>query len=229
MGWVLKKTVVMVGMMGSGKTAIGTALARALNVPFLDSDQEIVKAANMTIAEIFERDGEPFFRNKETQVISRLLSETPGVLSTGGGAFMSAENRQMIHDRSQHPVFCRRPVLCQLAPGYIPEDCLNSDQVSFKVAKWSFADLQISPLLAIDRLFNIFEQLSRFHDTQVFSAIPVGSIIAVELKVRLAKYLGNRLAFPLRKLIIHINESTFNIFADNKRGKVFKDRGVEFN
>ena len=99
MGWKLKKTVVMVGMMGSGKTAIGTALARALAVPFLDSDQEIVKAANMSIAEIFERDGEPFFREKETQVISRLLSEAPGVLSTGGGAFMSAENRQMIRER----------------------------------------------------------------------------------------------------------------------------------
>ena len=94
----LAKTVVMVGMMGAGKTAVGTALARHLGVPFLDSDEEIVRAANRTIAEIFERDGEAFFRARETEVISRLLRGTPCVLSTGGGAFLSAANRQMIHD-----------------------------------------------------------------------------------------------------------------------------------
>ena len=59
MAYELKKTVVLVGMMGSGKTAVGSALARQLDVPFLDSDTEIVHAANMTIPEIFERDGEP--------------------------------------------------------------------------------------------------------------------------------------------------------------------------
>ncbi len=89
----------MVGMMGAGKTAIGTALARRLGVPFLDSDEEIVKAANMTIAEIFERDGEPFFRRKETQVIGRLLETECCILSTGGGAFLSEENRKMISER----------------------------------------------------------------------------------------------------------------------------------
>lgn len=86
----------MVGMMGSGKTAIGTALARRLNVPFLDSDAEIEAAANMTIAEIFARDGEAFFRAKEAQVISRLLDGRPAVLSTGGGAFLQAGNREAI-------------------------------------------------------------------------------------------------------------------------------------
>lgn len=92
----LRKTVVMVGMMGAGKSAVGTALARLLNVPFLDSDEEIVKAANRTIAEIFARDGEPFFRQKEAQVISRLLRGPPCVLSTGGGAFMAEGNRTEI-------------------------------------------------------------------------------------------------------------------------------------
>lgn len=82
--------------MGAGKTAVGTQLARQLGVPFLDSDDEIVRAANMEIAEIFERDGEPFFRRKESQVIARLLSGPPGVLSVGGGAYLSAENRAMI-------------------------------------------------------------------------------------------------------------------------------------
>tara|TARA_R110002096_G_scaffold395346_8_gene590819 strand:+ start:1018 stop:1623 length:606 start_codon:yes stop_codon:yes gene_type:complete len=95
-GMRLKKSVVMVGMMGAGKTAVGTQLSRILEVPFIDSDDEIVRAANRNIAEIFERDGEPFFRQKETQVITRLLEGTPCVLSTGGGAFMSAANRQLI-------------------------------------------------------------------------------------------------------------------------------------
>lgn len=82
--------------MGSGKTAVGTALARLLHAPFLDSDTEIEKAANRTIAEIFERDGEPFFREKEAQVIARLLQSEKGVLSTGGGAFLAERNRAEI-------------------------------------------------------------------------------------------------------------------------------------
>ncbi|MCA0928754.1 shikimate kinase [Ruegeria profundi] len=98
-GFVLHKTVVLVGMMGAGKTAVGRALAARLGVPFLDSDAEIESAANMTIPEIFERDGEPFFRGKESQVIGRLLDEEKGILSTGGGAFLSERNRTMISER----------------------------------------------------------------------------------------------------------------------------------
>ena len=99
MGLKLKKTVVLVGMMGAGKTAVGRAVAAALGVPFLDSDSEIEKAANMTIAEILARDGEPFFRRKESQVIDRLLEEECCILSTGGGAFLAEENRQAISDK----------------------------------------------------------------------------------------------------------------------------------
>ncbi len=94
--WRLKKTLVMVGMMGAGKTAVGTQLGKVLNVPFLDSDEEIVRAANQSIAEIFERDGEAFFRARETEVLARLLRGTPCVLSTGGGAFLSDTNRKLI-------------------------------------------------------------------------------------------------------------------------------------
>ncbi|MCG7519531.1 shikimate kinase [Ruegeria sp. Ofav3-42] len=97
--FALHKTVVLVGMMGAGKTAVGRALAARLGVPFLDSDAEIESAANMTIPEIFERDGEPFFRTKESQVIGRLLDEEKGILSTGGGAFLAEQNRQMITER----------------------------------------------------------------------------------------------------------------------------------
>lgn len=92
----LNKTVVIVGMMGSGKTAVGKALALELNVSFMDSDNEISAAANRSITEIFERDGEAFFRSAESKVIERLLKGPACVLSTGGGAFMSGENRRLI-------------------------------------------------------------------------------------------------------------------------------------
>ena len=95
----LKKTVVLVGMMGAGKTAIGRALAARLNVPFRDSDAELERAANMTIAEIFERDGEAFFRDRETEVIDRLLDTSRGILSTGGGAFLAARNRKLMSEK----------------------------------------------------------------------------------------------------------------------------------
>lgn len=98
MTYHVKKTIVMIGMMGAGKTAVGSALARLLKVPFLDSDEEIVRAANRSIAEIFERDGEPFFRDREAEVIGRLLRGAPCVLSTGGGAFLAERNRAQIHE-----------------------------------------------------------------------------------------------------------------------------------
>ena len=84
--------------MGAGKTAVGKALAARLAVPFLDSDHEIIKAASASIADIFARDGEEFFRARETEVITRLLHAKPGVLSTGGGAYLAAHNRQRISE-----------------------------------------------------------------------------------------------------------------------------------
>jgi shikimate kinase len=95
----LIRPVVLVGMMGAGKTAVGTQLARLLRVGFLDSDTEIERAANRSISEIFARDGEPFFRARESEVLARLLVGPPAILSTGGGAFMSESNRAMIAER----------------------------------------------------------------------------------------------------------------------------------
>ncbi len=92
----LHKTVALVGMMGAGKTAVGRALAARLDVPFLDSDAEIEAAADRTIAEIFERDGEPFFRMREYEVISRLVQRERCILSTGGGAFLAERVRRAI-------------------------------------------------------------------------------------------------------------------------------------
>lgn len=92
----LHKTIVLVGMMGSGKSAIGKALATKLDVPFLDSDAAIEEAAALTIAEIFERDGERFFRKREAEVIDRLLTGPPCILSTGGGAYLTKTVREAI-------------------------------------------------------------------------------------------------------------------------------------
>ncbi|MCC5992041.1 MAG: shikimate kinase [Rhodobacteraceae bacterium] len=98
MGMKLHKTVVMVGMMGAGKTAVGREVARMLNVPFRDSDEEIVAAAQMSIPEIFERDGEEFFRAREAEVIARLMKGTPAILSVGGGAFLHEGTRALISE-----------------------------------------------------------------------------------------------------------------------------------
>lgn len=98
-GAILHRTVVLVGMMGCGKTAIGRALSARLDVPFLDSDHEIEVAAAASIAEIFERDGEPFFRQREAEVIDRLLSGPPAILSTGGGAYLAERNRAAISEK----------------------------------------------------------------------------------------------------------------------------------
>lgn len=92
----LNKSVILVGMMGAGKTSVGKRLASALGVPFRDADSEIEEAANCTVNEIFDRLGEPAFREGERKVIARLLKEPPHVLATGGGAFMDAETRERI-------------------------------------------------------------------------------------------------------------------------------------
>ena len=96
----LGKTLVLVGMMGAGKTSIGRRLAGVLTVPFRDADGEIEAAAGSTINEIFERYGEPEFRAGERRVILRLLQEPPHVLATGGGAFMDPETRAKIKQRA---------------------------------------------------------------------------------------------------------------------------------
>ncbi len=98
MRYQLTKTIAVIGLMGAGKTAVGTLVAQKLGAKFLDSDHEIERAANMTVAEIFERDGEGFFRTKESQVLERLLTSEPCILSTGGGAYMSEVNRNLISD-----------------------------------------------------------------------------------------------------------------------------------
>jgi shikimate kinase len=92
------RNLVLVGLMGAGKSAIGKLVAQMMGIPFIDSDHEIERVSRMTIAELFETYGEPEFRKLEQRVIKRLLKTGPRVLSTGGGAFMNAETRKAIGD-----------------------------------------------------------------------------------------------------------------------------------
>ncbi|MGX9426701.1 MULTISPECIES: shikimate kinase [Bradyrhizobium] len=94
------RTIVLVGMMGAGKSTIGRRLAARLRLPFTDADTEIEAAAGMSIPEIFETHGEAYFRDGEARVIARLLSDGPAVLATGGGAFMREETRNCIRAKA---------------------------------------------------------------------------------------------------------------------------------
>lgn len=94
-----RRNIVLVGMMGAGKSSVGKRLAAALDMPFVDADQEIEAAANMTIPEIFETYGEQHFRDGEKKVIARLLRDGPKVVATGGGAIMDPETRARIGRR----------------------------------------------------------------------------------------------------------------------------------
>ena len=92
----LDRPLLLIGLMGSGKTRIGRALAGALGLGFIDSDDEIEKAAGMDIADIFDKFGEPYFRDGEKRVIARLLDEGVQVIATGGGAVMMPETAERV-------------------------------------------------------------------------------------------------------------------------------------
>jgi shikimate kinase len=90
------RSIVLVGMMGAGKSSVGRKLAQRLGLPFVDADTKIEEAAGMSIPDIFETRGEAEFRSGEARVIARLLDAGPQVLATGGGAFMNPETRALI-------------------------------------------------------------------------------------------------------------------------------------
>jgi shikimate kinase len=91
-----EKSIVLIGLMGAGKSTIGRRLAKRLGLPFADADAEIEAAAGLTVAEIFERHGESHFRDGERRVLKRLIAGPPQVIATGGGAFMDAQTRALI-------------------------------------------------------------------------------------------------------------------------------------
>ena len=98
--FVPAKSIVIVGMPGSGKSSVGRKLAARFAIPFFDADEEIEAAAGMKIEQIFERYGETEFRNGERRVIARLLNQPVHVLATGGGAFMDADTRALIREKA---------------------------------------------------------------------------------------------------------------------------------
>lgn len=95
----IDRPLVLVGMMGVGKSTIGRKLAQLLGLPFADADEEIEEAAQLSVAEIFEKFGEEYFRDGERRVIARLLDAGPSVLATGGGAFVQPATRELIQER----------------------------------------------------------------------------------------------------------------------------------
>jgi len=95
----LDRPLVLVGLMGAGKSTVGRRLAALLDASFMDADEEIERSANRAIAEIFEEFGEEYFRDGERRVIARLMDEDYGVIATGGGAFVNAETRALILER----------------------------------------------------------------------------------------------------------------------------------
>ncbi|MGE0773490.1 MAG: shikimate kinase [Sphingomonadaceae bacterium] len=94
------RPVVLIGLMGVGKSTVGKRLAARLNLPFVDADHAIEEAAGLSVPEIFERFGEAHFRDGERRVIARLVEGEPKVIATGGGAFMQPDTRRLILDRA---------------------------------------------------------------------------------------------------------------------------------
>ncbi len=134
----LGKSIVLVGLMGAGKTAIGKRLAEALGLPFFDADREIERAAGATVAEIFERHGEAHFRAGEKRVIQRLLADGPVVLAPGGGAYMDAETRALIRDRAISVwLRCPLPVLLGRVRGRSHRPLLNDGDPAAVLARLS--------------------------------------------------------------------------------------------
>ena len=91
--------IVLVGLMGAGKTTLGRRIAPELGLPFIDSDSEVEKAAGCTIGEIFKNSGEKIFRDVERRVMLRLLSQSPAVIGSGGGSFMDVNTRNLIRKK----------------------------------------------------------------------------------------------------------------------------------
>lgn len=133
------RSIVLIGLMGAGKTTVGRKLAKRLDLPFIDADHEIESAAGKSIPEIFADHGEPYFREGERRVIGRLLYEGPQVLATGGGAYMDPVTREAIRDlgiavwlKADLPVLMKRvrkrsnrPLLANADPEGVMQRLIN--------------------------------------------------------------------------------------------------------
>jgi shikimate kinase/3-dehydroquinate synthase len=144
------KSIVLVGLMGAGKTAIGKRLAAQLGLPFHDADQEIEAAAGGTVAEIFEKHGEAYFRAGEKRVIQRLLGLGPIVLAPGGGAYMDAELRALIRERAISVwLRCPLPILLRRVQGKTHRPLLNGGDPAAVLERLSAARAPVYALADI--------------------------------------------------------------------------------
>ncbi len=170
-----RRTVVFVGLMGAGKTVIGRKVAATLGLPFIDSDHEIEDVSRMTIPDLFAAYGEEEFRALERRVIARLLKEGPQVLSTGGGAFMSAATRQAI---------ARRGVSVWLKA--------DLDTLMQRVAKRQNRPLLQAedPRAVMQRLMEVRYPVYEEADVTVRSRDEPKEVIAAEVMTSLARFLA---------------------------------------
>ncbi|MFN3869634.1 MAG: shikimate kinase [Hyphomicrobiaceae bacterium] len=178
-----RRSVVMVGLMGCGKSAIGKRLAAKLALPFVDADEEIERVAGMTISDIFATYGEPHFRDRETKVIVRLLGQGPHVLATGGGAFMSAETRAAVKAqglsiwlRADLPVLMRRvgkrntrPLLRTDDPEAVMRRLMNERYPVYAEADITVESRDVSHDVIVDE---IIEALAAFQERERTCATP---------------------------------------------------------
>src|SRR5271165_3631866 len=135
---VQERSIVLVGLMGAGKTAIGKRVAAQLGLPFFDADHEIERAAGMSIAEIFKTHGEAHFRAGEKRVIERLLAGGRIVLAPGGGAFMDPETRALVRERAISIwLRCPLPVLLSRVQGRTHRPLLNAGNPAEILARLS--------------------------------------------------------------------------------------------
>jgi shikimate kinase len=154
-----RRSVVLVGMMGVGKSSIGRRLATRLFVPFVDADTEVEKAAGMSIADVFAKYGEAYFRSGEARVIARLLEGGPQVLATGGGAFMNKETRALIKEkgvsiwlRAEFDVLMRRiskrkserPLLQTADPAETLRQLLAEREPSYALADFTIESREVA-------------------------------------------------------------------------------------
>jgi shikimate kinase len=181
----LGRTLVLVGLMGAGKTSIGKRIAQRLAVPFTDADAEIEAAANMTVAEIFARDGEAAFRAGERRVIQRLLDGPVHVLATGGGAFMDPATRARIGERglsiwlradievllSRVAKRRHRPLLNQGDPREVLERLIAVRHPIYAEADLTFDSLAAPAELMVDR---VLDQLGLWADADGIVDRPPG-------------------------------------------------------
>ena len=170
----LSKTIVLVGLMGAGKTCIGMRLAARLGLPFVDADTEIERAAGCSVPDIFELYGESEFREGERRVIARLLKDSPHVLATGGGSFMDAATRQEIRDQAVS-VWLRadlnllvsrtgrragRPLLKNGDRRAILEQLIEERHPIYAEADLVIESARESPGITVDRLIDALKQFT---------------------------------------------------------------------